>query len=184
MQDLTHCEPRSSTLATQLHATAVPVLVRYLRQLLQMLDKAAAHGEPVLLQGRLAPDMFTLGQQVQIAAGFAQRAVAPLVGAQPPSLGEGDAPDLASLRQRVEAALAFVSGLAQAQFEAAPPLLNTRAGEAWLAFAPLDFLRLYALPNFFFHLGMAYALLRQQGVPLGKPDFDGWHQYPADFSFV
>jgi len=180
MQDLVLSEPLSS----QLHATAVPVLVHYLRQLLQMLDKAAAHGGPALLQGRLAPDMFTLGQQVQIAAGFAQRAVAPLVGAEPPSLGEGDAPDLAALRRRVAAALAFVGGLAPAQFEAAPALLRTRAGEAWLEFVPLDFLRLYALPNFFFHLGMAYALLRQQGVPLGKPDFDGWHQYPAGFSFV
>jgi len=42
----------------------------------------------------------------------------------------------------------------------------------------------YAMPNFFFHLCMAYALLRAQGVPLGKPDFDGWHRYAPGFSFV
>jgi len=173
----------SEPLSTRLHSATVPVLVHYLRQLLLMLDKAAAHEGPLLLQGRLAPDMFNLGQQVQIAVGFAQRTVAPLVGAPAPSLGEGDAPDLAVLRQRAAAALAFVSGLEAAQFEAAPPQLRTLAGEAWVQFAPLDFVRLYALPNFFFHLAMAYALLRQQGVPLGKPDFDGWHQYPAAFTF-
>lgn len=177
--------PQSAS--SDLHAGAVPVLSHYLHQLAQMLDKAAMHqAGPALLAQRLAPDMFTLGQQVQIAAGFAQRAVAPLVGLAAPSLGEGDAADLAELQRRVAQAQAFVSALQPAQFmaDSAAPLIQTQAGEAGLAFTPGDFLRLYALPNFFFHLSMAYALLRQAGVPLGKPDFDGWHRYPAGFSFV
>ncbi len=61
--------------------------------------------------------------------------------------------------------------------------LRTQAGDVWLELESADFLQLYALPNCFFHLGMAYALLCQAGVPLGKSDFDGWHRYREGFSF-
>jgi hypothetical protein len=175
---------------SDLYTTAVPVLSRYLRQLELMLEKAArqvAHktlDEQALLGARLAPSMFTLAQQVQTAAGFAQRACAPLIEARAPVLGEGEAPDLAELQRRVAVALAFVDGLDAAEINAAAGArIRTQAGEAWLEFDAGDFLRLYALPNFFFHLAMAYALLRQAGVPLGKPDFDGWHRYAPGFSF-
>ena len=173
------------TPSTDLYAASVPVLSHYLRRLAAMLDKAAGFEEAALLRRRLAPDMFDLGQQVQIAAGFAQRACAPLAGLEAPSLGDGDAASLAELQQRVGAALAFVTGLDAERIRAASgQVLRTQAGEAGLAFEAGEFLRLYALPNFFFHLSMAYALLRQAGVPLGKPDFDGWHAYPAGFRFV
>ncbi|CAN5244323.1 DUF1993 family protein [soil metagenome] len=169
------------------YAASVPVFSHYLRQLLLMLDKARQHAggdEAALLRARLAPDMFDLVRQVQIAAGFAQRGCAPLAGLLPPSLGEGDAGDLDQLQQRVGRALAFIEGLDPAAIEAsAGQRIRAQAGDAWLEFEAGEFIRLYALPNFFFHLGMAYALLRRAGVPLGKPDFDGFHRYPAGFSF-
>jgi hypothetical protein len=177
-----------------LYTASVPVLSRYLQRLLACLDKAEAHlaaegvtdaaTETALLQSRLAPGMFTLAQQVHTAAGFAQRACAPLAGVEPSALGQGEASSVAELRARVGQALVFIEGLDAAVIRtAAGRRLRTQAGEALLELEAAEFLQLYALPNFFFHLGMAYALLRQAGVPLGKPDFDGWHRYPEGFSF-
>ncbi|MGN6827615.1 DUF1993 family protein [Paucibacter sp. M5-1] len=173
-----------------LYAASVPVLARYLRRAQAWLDKAAAQldaaggSEAALLQTRLAPGMFTLAQQIHTAAGFAQRACAPLAEVEMPALGQGDAASLAELQARLARALAFVESLDAAALRAAAGRrLRTQAGEAWLELESAEFLQLYALPNFFFHLGMAYALLRQAGVPLGKPDFDGWHRYPDGFSF-
>jgi len=167
-----------------LFEATVPVLTRYLGQLLLMLDQAEACvrerqlDDAVLLRQGLTPDMFDLGQQVQIAAGFALRCVAPLLGRTLPALGEGDAQDFAALRRRVAQAQALLSTLGPDDF------VQTQAGEAALSMPARDFVLSYAMPNFFFHLCMAYALLRAQGVPLGKPDFDGWHRYAPGFSFV
>lgn len=168
----------------------MPVLARYLRCAQAWLDKAAAQlvvaggSEAALLQTRLAPGMLTLAQKIHTAAGFAQRACAPLAEVEMPALGQGDAGSLAELQARLAGALAFIESLdAAAMRAAAGRPLRTQAGEAWLELESAEFLQLYALPNFFFHLGMAYALLRQAGVPLGKPDFDGWHRYPEGFSF-
>ncbi|MCX2860924.1 DUF1993 family protein [Paucibacter sp. PLA-PC-4] len=137
----------------------------------------------MLLQTRLAPDMFTVAQQTHTAAGFAQRTCAPLAEVEMPALGRGDAVSLAELQARLARALNVVESLnAEAMRASAGRRLRTQAGKAWLELESADFLRLYALPNFF-HLGMAYALLRQAGVPLGKSDFDGWHRYPEGFSF-
>lgn len=174
----------------------MPVLARYLRCAQDWLDKAAAQlvaaggSEAVLLQTRLAPGMFTLAQQIHTAAGFAQRACAPLadveveVEVEMPALGRGDAVSLAELQARLARALNAVESLnAEAMRASAGRRLRTQAGEAWLELESADFLQLCALPNCSFHLGMAYALLRQAGVPLGKSDFDGWHRYPEGFSF-
>lgn len=174
-----------------LFEASVPVLSRYLGQLLHMLDLAEAHllnhggSAAALLRHRLCPGMFDLGQQVQIAAGFALRCVAPLLDRALPALGEGDAQDFAALRRRVAQAQALLSTLGPDDVvlgEEDP--VQTQAGEASLTMSARDFVLSYAMPNFFFHLCMAYALMRQQGVPLGKPDFDGWHAYAPGFSFV
>lgn len=176
-------------MSLDLYQATVPVLARYLRQLQCQLDKTRLHldaglgDEAKLLALRLAPDMFGLGQQLRTAAGFAQRICAPLAGVEEPAMAE--ASGLAGAQAQIRQALDFMEGLDPATLRAAAGRrLRTRAGEAELEFAAEDFVQQYALPNFFFHLGMAYALLRQAGVPLGKPDFDGFHRYPAGFSFA
>lgn len=174
-----------------LYQASVPVLRAYLRQLLSMIDKAASHLERCqrsdrdLLRQALTPDMFDLGQQVQIAAGFALRCVAPITGLPMPDLGAGDAEDLGALRGRVALALQTVEAVGPESISVdEESRLDTVAGEATLNMSARDFVLGYAMPNFFFHLSMAYALLRQHGVPLGKPDFDGLHRYAAGFSFI
>lgn len=179
MQDLTPAAAH----AAELHRATVPVLAHYLRRLDHLLGSAAADPRcDELLANRLAPDMFNLAQQARTVTGFALRIVAPLTDSAGPELEADDG--IAMLRANAARALAHVEALRPADFTAAPAAVETIAGEARLTFAPLDFVRLYALPNFFFHLAMVHALLRAAGLAVGKPDFDGWHRYAAGFSFV
>ncbi len=158
-----------------MYAASVPVFQRYLGQLAQMVDKGAAHGAD--LQARLAPDMLPLGLQIDIASQFSLRACAPLAGLPVPPFGQGSA-SFADLHARIRRAQMFLSELTPAQMaNGAQRLCTDQAGQATVALPGEAFLSQYALPNFFFHLTSAFALLRQQGVPLGKADFDGWHQY-------
>ncbi len=166
-----------------LFTASVPVFARYLGQLQGLLAKAAAHcvlqctPEAALLQARLAPDMLPLGVQVEIAVNFVFRACAPLAGQTVPPFGE-HRESLAKLQARAEAAQAFLHTLQPHDFAAAAErTIHDPAGETTVALDGSTFLQQYALPNFFFHLSMVYALLRQQGLPLSKGDFDGWHVY-------
>jgi uncharacterized protein len=166
-----------------LYTASVPVFARYQIQLQGLLDKAAAYCalqgpmEAVLLQARLAPDMLPLGVQVEIAVNFVFRACAPLAGKTVPPFGE-HRESLAKLQARVEAAQAFLHTLQPEDFAAAAQrTIHDPAGETTVALDGSTFLQQYALPNFFFHLSMVYALLRQHGLPLSKGDFDGWHVY-------
>ncbi len=166
-----------------LYTASVPVFARYLIQLQGLLDKAAAHcalhgpTEAELLQARLVPDMLPLGVQVEIAVNFVFRACAPLAGKTVPPFG-GHRESLAKLQARVEAAQAFLHTLQPEDFAAtAKRTIHDPAGETTVALDGSTFLQQYALPNFFFHLSMVYALLRQHGLALSKGDFDGWHVY-------
>lgn len=163
--------------------TSVPVFARYLFRLMEMLVHAEAfcrhHNLPEdsLLNARLAPDMLPLGVQVEIAVNFVYRACAPLAGLPVPPFGE-HRESLARLQARVATAQAFLSTLRPEDFaDAAGRTIHDPAGETTVALDGSTFLQQYALPNFFFHLSMVYALLRQQGLPLSKGDFDGWHVY-------
>lgn len=175
---------------TTLYDASVPVFSHYLQQLAHMLAKAAIHAQEdgyaaeKLLTARLAPDMFNLAQQVGITAGFSLRACYPLAGQAIPSL-----PDTGSSFAGLQACLGQTLGLLQCltreQMAHTPELpITTQAGQAQRQFNRHDYLLHYTLPNFFFHLGMVYAILRHQGVPLSKQDFDGHHAYAPGFSFV
>ena len=135
-----------------------------------------SHGDAVL-SARIAPDMLPLERQVAIAVHFTLRAAYPLAGLPVPPFGEAPA-SWAGLRERLARASSLLGELSPAQFEAARTITSD-AGEATLQLDSATFLHQFALPNFFFHLAAAYAILRQQGVPLGKADFDGFHQYGA-----
>jgi uncharacterized protein len=131
--------------------------------------------EPEALDVRIA-DAFPAGQQFATAAGFALRIACPLAGRGVPDLPQALGPRLAVAR-------AMLGAMQPAEFEAAETrLIRHQAGDAVLEQTGVEFLYLYGLPNFFFHLTMGYAALRVAGVPLGKADFDGFHSYPEGFS--
>lgn len=174
-------------MTTDLYAASVPVLLRYLDRLDALLMSAQAHvaqhnadaqaGLQALLQARLASDMLPLAAQVETASYFALRTCYPLAGLAVPAFGEFPV-GLPGLRQRVAHSAECLRQLRAGDFVAdASRRIHTQAGHAELALPAHEFLCHYALPNFFFHLSMAYAILRAQGVALSKQDFDGYHAY-------
>jgi uncharacterized protein len=160
------------------------VLLRYLDRLSGLVDAAQAQvGDSLsatdeLLAARLAPDMAPFALQVLITANFSLRASFPLAGEPVPPFGHFDT-SFDGLRQHIAHAAGLLRTLQPAQFALAEQrVLQDRAGDAMVSLPAARFLFEYAMPNFFFHLGMAYAILRSHGVVIGKADFDGWHRYP------
>jgi len=162
-----------------MHDTLVPTANRMLGNLSNFLDKAAAFAETkkfdaaVLLNARLAPDMFTLTRQVQIACDMIKGAAARLSGTEIPKYEDNET-TIAELKARIAKTLTFVNGVDAAKFAGSEDrdiVLQARAGE--LRFKGLNYLRDYALPNMYFHITTTYAILRHNGVELGKPDFIG-----------
>lgn len=155
-----------------MYQSSVPVFRHYLARMAEMVEKAG----PEALDAQLA-DTFPAGQQFATAAGFALRIACPLAGREVPDLPQALGPRLAVAR-------AMLGAMTPAEFEGAETrLIRHTAGFADLKQTGAEFLYLYGLPNFFFHLTMGYAALRAAGVPLGKADFDGFHSYPVDFHF-
>jgi len=165
-------------MTSSLYPATVPVCQRYLGALGGWLDRADPARLPALLLERLAPDMNPLHSQVEIAANFALRLCFPLAGKVVPPYGDFAATPQ-GLRARLAHVQALLSRLDPADFEHGPAWIEEQAGQARLRLPAADFAHLYALPNFFFHCSMAYAVLRLHGVPLGKPLFDGYHVYPG-----
>jgi uncharacterized protein len=165
-------------MSTALYQASHPVFLRYLGRLDHLVATAQAHPQgPALLNARLAPDMLPFAMQVAVASGFTLRACFPLAGKAIPA--ETVFPStFAGLRARIAHAAGLLESLQPSQFEAAEQrIVESRAGDALVSLPGPEFLYQYALPNFFFHLTAAYAILRHQGVALGKEDFDGWHAY-------
>lgn len=155
-----------------MYQASVPVFRHYLARVAAMAEKAG----PEALSAQIA-DTFPAGQQFATAAGFALRVTCPLAGREVPDLPQALGPRLAVAR-------AMLGAMTPAEFEGAESrVIRHQAGFAVLEQSGVEFLHLYGLPNFFFHLTMGYAALRAAGVPLGKADFDGFHSYPDDFRF-
>lgn len=162
-----------------MYRASVPVLARTLRNLAAVLRKGEAFAaerkiDPVvLLNYRLAPDMFALTRQVQIATDMAKGCVARLAGVEAPVYAD-DETTLDQLLARIDRTVAFVEGFQPAQIDGTEQksiTLKMRTGE--LSFEGLPYLLDFVLPNVFFHCTTAYAILRHCGVPLGKKDFIG-----------
>jgi len=160
------------------HPDAIRLFAKTLRNLEQWMDKAAAHARAksfevdVLAQARLAPDQFSFIRQVQSACDQAKYAAAYLGGKTAPSHPDTEQ-TFEELRQRIRKCLEFVESVPEADFAGAeerkvsPPWLQGK----WLRGD--DYLAQVAIPNFFFHATTAYAILRHNGVDLGKMDFIG-----------
>ena len=155
-----------------LFSASVPVFRHYLGHAAAIAERAG----PKLLSSQIG-DAFPAGQQFATAAGFSMRIACPLAGREVPDLPKALAPRLAVVR-------ATLGAMRPEAFEGAEHrMIRHQAGFADLEQSGSEFLYLYGLPNFFFHLTMGYAALRQAGMVLGKADFDGLHHYPAEFSF-
>jgi hypothetical protein len=163
-----------------LHTASVPVFTQMLGGLNQVLALANAHASnkkidpQALLQARLFPDMFTLLRQVQVACDFAKSVSARLAGVEVPSFEDKEA-SFEDLQARIAKTLAFIQGLTPAQFEgSATREIVTQAGTPKeKRFTGQSYLLNYGLPHFFFHVTTAYAILRSNGVEVGKKDYIG-----------
>lgn len=165
-------------MALSMHSTCVPIYLGMLGNLSKWLDKALAHAQArgfdpdTLLTARLAPDMLSLAKQVQIACDGAKFGVARLAGVEAPKFVDTES-TLVQLQERIEKTIAYVKSVAPEQVngtESKAISVPVRGREP-LQFTGEDYLTHFALPNFFFHLTTAYALLRHNGVELGKADF-------------
>ena len=159
-------------------ATTIAQFGKMLGNLDRWLEVAEAHAKTkgfetaVLVQARLAPDQFALVQQIQSACDAAKYAAAYLSGGQAPSHPDTES-TFADLRARIATCRAYLESVPASAFAGAD---ERRVVPAWLKegwFRGDDYLREVAVPNFYFHVVTAYALLRHNGVPLGKMDYIG-----------
>jgi hypothetical protein len=165
-------------MSLSMYEASVPVFVRILTNLRAVLEKSAEHAkakkfdDTVLVEARLYPDMFPLRRQVQIAADHAKGA-ARLAGVEPPAW-EDNEKTLGELIARVAKTIDFLGTLQPAQFEGAENREITRPFRGKpTTFKGTTFLLSIAYPNFYFHVTTAYAILRHNGVEIGKSDFIG-----------
>jgi len=162
-----------------MYKASVPVFTQYLTALAAILKKAADHAaarkiEPSVLVGaRLAPDMFALARQVQIATDHAKGAAARLSGSEIPSYPDTEA-SFDELQARIKKTLDYIAGVKPEAMEGSDDkeIVLTIRGQDY-PFSGTDYLLNFALPNFFFHVTTAYAILRHNGVEIGKWDFLG-----------
>ncbi|MDO8447687.1 MAG: DUF1993 domain-containing protein [Rhodoferax sp.] len=163
-----------------IYASSIPVFKQMLGGLKAVLRNAEAHvtekkiDPNALLQARLFPDMFPLLRQVQVATDFAKSVSARLAGVEVPKLEETEQ-TFGDLQARIDTVLAFMEGLDVARFdEAATREIVTQAGTPKeKRFTGQSYLLNYGLPHFFFHTTTAYAILRHNGVDVGKKDYIG-----------
>jgi len=166
-------------MSVSLYDVSIPVFTLTLTNLSAILDKAASHGEAkkvdpkVIPQARLIVDMLPLSAQVQIACDTAKGAAARLAGIEVPKHEDTEA-TLAELKARVAKTLDFIKSIKPEQLQGAEARdIVLQFPQTTLKFKGINYLTNFVLPNLFFHVTMAYALLRKNGVDLGKRDFLG-----------
>ena len=163
-----------------MYQASIPVFKQLLGGLSAVLAKAEAHASAkkidpnALLQARLYPDMFPLLRQVQVACDFAKSVSARLAGVEVPSFEDQEA-SFADLQSRIAKTLAFIDSLTTAQMAGSETRqIVTQAGTPKeKIFTGESYLLNYGLPHFFFHTNTAYAVLRHNGVEVGKKDYIG-----------
>ena len=166
-------------MSLSMYEASVPVLARMLGNLSNILKKAEANAQgrgidpKVFIESRLAPDMFPLVRQVQIASDMAKGCAARLADVEVPSWEDTES-TFDELQARIARTQDFIKGIDAARFEGSETrtvVLKMRSGE--MSFSGRDYLLGFAMPNFYFHVTAAYAILRHNGVDVGKMDFLG-----------
>lgn len=161
-----------------IYTYTVPLFVNALQGLKKVLSKAEAFAkekgivENVMLEDRLAPDMFNLAKQVQVASDNAKVATARLSGTEAPKY-EDTEKTFAELQARIDKTIEFIRSVPETAFA------DAATRQIVLPYFPdkyltgFDYTREYVLPNFFFHVVTAYGIVRKNGVDIGKADFAG-----------
>ena len=162
-----------------MYQASVPRFVNILGNLSNILDKAQAHidakklSDASLTAFRLFPDMLPLSTQVQIACDTAKGVVARLSGVDAPAF-EDNEKTIAELKARVAKTIAFIQTVPAEQIDGTEDKdIVTKRGEKETHYKGMQFLLGHAVPNFYFHTTTAYAILRHNGVEIGKRDFLG-----------
>jgi hypothetical protein len=166
-------------MSISMYDVSIPILTRGLTNLSAVLDKAAAHAaakkfDPVVLaQARLFPDMFPLVRQVQVACDTAKGAAARLAGIEVPKHEDTEV-TFDDLKARIAKTVDFLKTVGAAQLKDAESRnIEIKFPNGSWKFTGLAYLSDFVLPNFYFHYSMVYALLRKNGIDVGKMDFLG-----------
>lgn len=161
-----------------LYDSTVPQFTKVLRNMLSILDKANAFADQrkfdsrVLMTARLAPDQFHFIKQVQIACDVSKGLAARLAGQEPPK-HEDNEQTLPELKARIQKTIDFLSTISVEKFDGAESRMIPIAWLPGKALPALECAAQMAIPNFYFHITTAYAILRHNGLEIGKNDYLG-----------
>ena len=162
-----------------MYALSHDVFKKSLTQLLHVMEKGVANAKArnfdvsVLVGSRLAPDMLPFSRQIQLTSDFAKNSMARLAAVDPPKFDDVET-TMDELMERVRKTVAYIDSVpAQALEGSETRDIVIKLRDRTVEFKGLEFLQVWALPNFFFHHVTAYALLRHNGVDIGKRDFLG-----------
>ena len=166
-------------MSLSMYQASVPRIVNMLTNLDPLLDKALVHieskkwNETALTQFRLYPDMLPLTRQVQIACDTAKGVVARLAGVEIPAYEDNEV-SFADLKQRIAKTIAFINGFSAAQIDGSEDKdIVTKRGDVETRYKGMQFLLNHAMPNVYFHVTTVYAILRHNGIEIGKRDYLG-----------
>lgn len=164
-------------MSISIYKASVASFQKHLNALDGILDKAAAHAEgkkidpAVLLSRRLYPDMFDMKKQVQEACTFASTSTSRLAGLPVPS-PKNDEATISDLKKRIADTMGLLNSVTAEQMAGSEAKTFTlKVGPNDMTFSGEDYLLHFALPNFYFHCTAAYAILRHNGLEIGKRDF-------------
>ena len=162
-----------------MYQASTPVFIRMLGNLSSILDKATAHAEAkkidpaIFINARLAPDMYPLSRQIKIATDMAKGCAARLAGIEVPSYEDNEStfPDL---QARIAKTVTFLQSVSAEQINGSEERKVTlKLRDKEISFLGQPYLLNFVLPNFYFHITTAYAILRHNGLEIGKMDFVG-----------
>ncbi len=171
---------QGTPMTISMYNASVPIFKQLLSALNAILDKAETHvinnkmAPDILLQASLFPDMFNLTRQVQIATDFAKGVTARLAGIEVPVYEDNEV-NFQELQARISKTLLFISSVTLTQIDGSEKReIITRSGTPKeKKFTGQNYLLHYGLPQFFFHVTTAYAILRNNGIEIGKRDYMG-----------
>jgi hypothetical protein len=167
-------------MSISMYQSSVPIMLRMLENVRGLLYKAAEYAEvkkfdvSVLINGRLAPDMFPFCRRVQVATDMAKGAAARLAGIEPP-VYEDNETSINELLERIDKTVAYLNTFKPEQIDGSenrPVVSKTRHGTTYFD-GGQEYLLTYVLPNFYFQISTAYLILRHNGVNIGLDDYLG-----------
>lgn len=166
-------------MSISMYKSSIPVCIRMLENLSTILKKAEQYASDkkidpsVLINARLAPDMFPLSRQIQIATDITKGGAARLAGLEVPAYEDKES-TFAELQDRIAKTIAYVKGIKSEQIDGSEERkITLKVGGNEMHFLGLPYLLNFVMPNVYFHITTAYAILRHNGLNVGKMDYLG-----------